>query len=71
MGGNDERLRLRKERITSIKDIKKIQIQSLVTSWKLKEIKPPTNEEYYNFFFETVLTSAYIDSVRRKYWEDS
>jgi hypothetical protein len=70
IGGHDERLRLRRERIDSIKGIKRTQIQSLVTSWKLKEIKPPTNEEYYNFFFEAPLTSSYIDSIRRKYWED-
>ena len=70
IGGHEERLRLRKERINTIRSIKRAQIESLVTSWKLKEIKPPTNEEYYKFFFETQLTSSYIESIRRKYWED-
>lgn len=71
IGGSEERTRLRKERISTIRSIKRTQIESLVTSWKLKEINPPTDEEYYKFFFETHLTSSYIDSIRKKYWEDN
>ena len=69
-GGNEVRNKLRNERLLKIKEVKRGEIDSLVMSWKLKEIKPPTNEEYYNFFFDVPLTLSYIDSTRRKYWED-
>jgi hypothetical protein len=70
VGGNEVRNDLRKERLSKIRESKKNQIASLVMSWKLKEIKPPTENEYYNFFFDVPLTLSYIDSIRRKYWED-
>ena len=69
-GGNEVRNELRNGRLLKIRESKRSEIDSLVMSWKLKEIKPPTDEEYYNFFFEVPLTLSYIDSIRRKYWED-
>jgi hypothetical protein len=69
-GGNEVRNQSRNLRLIKIRQDKRSEIASLVTSWKLKEIKPPTDEEYYKFFFENSLSLSYINSVRRKYWED-
>lgn len=69
-GGNERRKQLRDERLFKIREAKRNEIASLVTSWKIKEIKPPTDEEYYKFFFENSLTLSYIEATRKKYWED-
>jgi len=68
-GGNDLRMDLRRERLQKIRELKRNEIDSLVNSWKLKEISPPTDEEYYKFFFENTLTMSYIHLTKRKYWE--
>jgi hypothetical protein len=69
-GGKDLRDTLRNERLQKIRTLKRAEINSLVNSWKLKEISPPTEEEYYKFFFETSLTIDYINSVIKKYWRN-
>jgi len=69
VGGIEIRNKLRCERLQKIRGIKRNEIESLVMSWKLKEINAPTDDEYYKFFFETPLTMSYIDSIRKKYWE--
>jgi hypothetical protein len=69
-GGNEVRNQLRGERLSKIREAKRTEIASLVMSWKIKEIKPPTDEEYYKFFFQNSLTVSYIESTRKKYWED-
>lgn len=70
VGGNETRKRLRDERLLRIREDKRNEIASLVMSWKIKEIKPPTDDEYYKFFFQNYLTFSYIESTRKKYWED-
>ena len=70
VGGDQARKDRRGERLEQIRKTKQTEIASLVNSWKLKEIKPPTDEEYYQFFFKTNLTLSYIVSIKRKYWED-
>lgn len=70
VGGDESRKRLRDERLFKIREDKKSEIASLVMSWKIKEIKPPTDDEYYKFFFQNYLTFSYIESTRKKYWED-
>ena len=69
-GGNENRNQLRDERLFKIREAKRNEIASLVMSWKIKEIKPPTDEEYYKFFFQNSLTVSYIEETRKKYWED-
>lgn len=69
-GGDVSRKGSRDERLFRIRENKKNEIASLVMSWKIKEIKPPTDEEYYKFFFQNYLTFSYIESTRKKYWED-
>ena len=69
-GGNELRKKLRVERLFKIREDKRTEIASLVMSWKIKEIKPPSEDEYYKFFFPGYLTFSYIETTRKKYWTD-
>jgi hypothetical protein len=43
----------------------------MVVSWRLKEIKPPTPEEYRSFFYNYPMTWKYILEVQKKYWREN
>jgi hypothetical protein len=68
MGGEEVRISLRKERLLKIRKEKENIVSMMVGSWRLKEIKPPTEEEYYKFFFTQPMTIKYLRDTVKKYW---
>jgi hypothetical protein len=40
----------------------------MVVSWRLKEIKQPTPEEYKAFSYNYPMTWKYINEIQKKYW---
>lgn len=69
-GGLEARVRDRKVRQQIIRTQKMSIRDSLITSWNLGEIKPPTEEERVKFWlYYHYLPMSYLVSVKRKYWE--
>ena len=67
-GGNTQRDAERVSRQQEILYRKRTIIKLMVVSWRLKEIKPPTPEEYKSFFYSYPMTWKYITEVQKKYW---
>lgn len=70
MGGEEIRRNLRRERLLKIREEKSAITMMMVGSWRLREIKPPTEEEYYKFFFSQPMTIGYLRGVVKKYWNE-
>lgn len=68
-GGDDARRSARLERLGAIKEQKLAIRNSMVQSWGLGEIPPPTDEERDRFWlFYHYLPMSYILQVKKKYW---
>jgi hypothetical protein len=67
-GGNDQRDAERVFRQQDILRQKRTIIKLMVVSWRLKEIKQPTPEEYKAFSYNYPMTWKYINEIQKKYW---
>lgn len=68
-GGNLQR---DSERVFRQQDIllkKRTIIKLMIISWRLKEIKQPTPEEYKSFSYNYPMTWKYILEIQKKYWQ--
>ena len=70
IGGDEVRKNLRMGRLLKIRDEKSQITSMMVHSWKLREIKPPSEEEYYKFFFTQPMTIKYLRDTVKKYWDE-
>jgi hypothetical protein len=70
-GGNVHRDAERAFRQQEILRQKRTIVKLMVVSWRLKEIKPPTPEEYRSFFYNYPMTWKYILEVQKKYWREN
>jgi len=60
------------ERVLRQQDIlqkKRTIINLMVVSWRLKEIRQPSPEEYKSFSYNYPMTWKYILEIQKKYWE--
>ena len=68
-GGSELRRTLRSERLSRIKEQKLAIRNSMIQSWGLGEIAPPSEEEKRRFWlFYHYLPMSYILQVKKKYW---
>lgn len=70
-GGNTQRADARVFRQQEIRRQKRTIIKLMVVSWRLKEIKQPTQDEYREFFYNAPMTWKYILDVQKKYWREN
>lgn len=70
LGGDQARKKLREERLLNIRKEKLLITSMMVNSWKLKEIKSPSEEEYYKFFFTQPMPIKYLRDTVKKYWDE-
>lgn len=70
-GGNLQRADARVFRQQEILRQKRTIIKLMVASWRLKEIKEPTPEEYKSFFYNYPMTWKYILEIQKKYWREN
>jgi len=68
-GGNPQRDAERVLRQQDILQKKTTIINLMVVSWRLKEIRQPTPEEYKSFSYNYPMTWKYILEIQKKYWE--
>lgn len=68
-GGNPQRDAERVLRQQDILQKKTTIINLMVVSWRLKEIRQPSPEEYKSFSYNYPMTWKYILEIQKKYWE--
>ena len=68
-GGNLQRDAERVFRQQDILRQKRTIIKLMVISWRLKEIRQPTPEEYKSFSYNYPMTWKYILEIQKKYWQ--
>ena len=68
-GGNPQRDSERALRQQDILQKKRTIINLMVVSWRLKEIRQPSPEEYKSFSYNYPMTWKYILEIQKKYWE--
>jgi hypothetical protein len=68
-GGNPQRDAERVLRQQDILQKKRTIINLMVVSWRLKEIRQPSPEEYKSFSYNYPMTWKYILEIQKKYWE--
>jgi hypothetical protein len=70
-GGSISRDLERIDRLTSIRNKKSIIRRDFVNSWRLGEIKEPTEEERKKIFSDTFITHEFLMELQKKYWREN